>query len=68
MLATAIQKEKRRVFNEGKREGIQEQTRNVARKMIANGLAPDVIMEITGVSRSELVELNCPLKANQRLR
>ncbi len=53
MIETAVRKEKRGYFNEGKRKNQRE----IARKMIAKGFEPALIAEVTGLSEAALRKL-----------
>ncbi len=65
MLETAVRKEKKGYFNEGKREGRREGKREgkresqieMARKLTAKGFEPALIAEITGLSEAQLRKL-----------
>ena len=57
MLETALQKERKGYFNEGKREAERKSRREIARKMISKGFETALIAEVTGLSETELRKL-----------
>ena len=66
MLITAIQKEKKLFFQqgkhegkrEGKREGILEGKMEIAKEMLSEGFEIEIIARITGISKQEIEKLN----------
>ena len=44
-------------YNEGKLEGIQENTVSIARAMKEQGLSMDMIVSITGLTEEEIINL-----------
>jgi predicted transposase/invertase (TIGR01784 family) len=62
MLEIAVRKERKRYFNEGKREAERKSRREIARTMIAKGFETALIAEITGLSEAELRKLGHEMK------
>ncbi len=61
MLVEAIEQDRRTYYEKGKQEGLQEgkheAKREYARVMLAKGLSIALISEITGISETEIREL-----------
>ncbi len=57
MLETALLKERKGYYNEGKRDAERKSRREIALKMIAKGFEPALIAEVTGLSEAALRKL-----------
>lgn len=57
MLVTALEKEKKRIYEEGKVEGKIEGKIEAAEEMLSEGMNISLISKITGLSEEEILEL-----------
>lgn len=57
MLIKAIEREREAIFDSGKKEGIEERNRQIARTMVANGFILPTIAQVLALSEDEIEDL-----------